>query len=246
MVLKPLRTAAAGLLCAFVAGCVTVTQPPAPRVSAPEGFPEKDYLEAASSAPVYRIDPAKSRILVYIYREGSLSKVGHDHVAASREVHGYALLPDGLAGARADFYFPVAGMSMDEPELRRDAGFTSEISPDDVESTRQRMLRLLAAEKHPHVRVHAVRSAGTPPEVTLAADLTVNGVTRSVKVPARVKAGNGRLIVEGETGIRQTEYGITPFSVLGGALAVKDQLHVKFRIEGARVAACRDFAPTSC
>jgi hypothetical protein len=229
------RLAAAGLACLLLAGCVTVLQPPPPRVAAPADFPEDVYLKAASTTPVYRIDSARSLILVYVYREGSLAKVGHDHVVAGREVRGYALLPDGLAGARADFYFSVTGMSMDERGLRSSAGFTSEISAEDIESTRQRMLRLLEAEKHPLVRIHAVRAAGTPPDVTLAADLTLHGVTRAMKIPAKLAMDGGRFSVEGESDIRQTDFGITPFSVLGGALAVKDQLHIKFRLEGVRV-----------
>ena len=146
MRLNPLRPAAAGLLSVLLAACVAVEQAPPPsREAAPAGFPENFYLEAAAT-PVYRIDPSKSLIQVLVYREGALAKMGHDHVVASREVRGYALLPASLAQARADFYFPVATLSMDESELRRSAGFTSEISAEDIENTRLRMLRLLEAD----------------------------------------------------------------------------------------------------
>jgi len=161
-------------------------------------------------------------------------------------VRGYALLPADPAQARADFCFPVAALSMDESELRRSAGFASEISADDMENTRLRMLRLLGAEKHPFAKIRAVRAAGTPPDLVLDAELTLHGVTRTLSLPAQLTVEGGRFSVEGETDIRQSDYGITPFSVLGGALAVKDPLRVHFRIEGVRVAACRDFAPTSC
>ena len=70
--------------------------------------------------------------------------------------------------------------------------------------------------------------------------------TRTLNIPAKLRVEGNRFSVEGETEILQTDYGIMPFSVLGGALAVKDPLRVIFRIEGVRVAACRDFAPTSC
>ena len=240
------RLAVAALSCLLLAGCVAVVQPPPPREVAPADFPEDVYLKAASTTPVYRIDPARSLIQVYVYREGVLAKIGHDHVVTSREVRGYALLPADLAQARADFYFPVAALSMDEPELRQSAGFTSEISAEDIENTRLRMLRLLAADQHPFAHIRAVRAAGTPPDLVLGAELTLHGVTRALNLPAQLTVEDGRFSVEGETDIRQTEFGITPFSVLGGALAVKDPLRVIFRIEGVRVAACRDFAPTSC
>lgn len=220
---------------ALLAGCVTVVQPPPPLVAAPADFPEDVYLKAASTAPVYRIDSSRSLIQVYVYREGALAKMGHDHVVASREVRGYALLPAGLARARADFYFPVAALSMDEPELRRSAGFASDITAEDIENTRLRMLRLLEADKHPFARIRAVRAAGTPPDLVLGVELTLHGVTRALNIPAKLTVEGGRFSIEGATDIRQTDYGITPFSVLGGALAVKDPLRVIFRIEGVRV-----------
>jgi YceI-like domain len=228
-----IRLAAAGLSCLLLAACVAVVPPP--REAAPAGFPENVYLEAAATTPVYRIDSSRSLIQVHVYREGALAKIGHDHVVASREVRGYALLPAGLAQARADFYFPVAALSMDEPELRLGAGFASEISADDIDNTRLRMLRLLEAEKHPYARIHAVHATGTPPDLALDAELTLHGVTRTLNVPARLTVEGGRFSIEGETDIRQTDYGITPFSVLGGALAVKDSLRVIFRVEGVRV-----------
>ena len=236
MRLNPLRPAAAGLLSVLLAACVAVEQAPPPsREAAPAGFPENVYLEAAAATPVYRIDSSKSLIQVLVYREGALAKMGHDHVVASREVRGYALLPAGLAQARADFYFPVATLSMDESELRRSAGLTSEISAEDIENTRLRMLRLLEADQHSFAQIRAVRAAGTPPDLILDAELTLHGVTRPLKVPARLGVEGGRFSIEGEIEIRQTDYSITPFSVLGGALAVKDPLRVIFRIEGARV-----------
>jgi len=237
MRLNPLRPAAAGLLSILLAACVAVEQaPPPPRVAVPVDFPESVYLQAAATTtPVYRIDPSKSLIQVLVYREGALAKMGHDHVVASREVRGYALLPAGLAQARADFYFPVATLSMDEPELRRRAGFTSEISAEDIENTRLRMLRLLEADQHPFAQIRAVRATGTQPDLVLDAELTLHGVTRALNLPARLSVDDGRFSIEGEIELRQTDYGITPFSVLGGALAVKDALRVIFRIEGVRV-----------
>jgi hypothetical protein len=234
------RLATAGLIGLLLAACVAIERAPSPpREAAPADFPENVYLEAAATAPVYRIDPASSRILVYVYREGALAKMGHDHVVASRGLRGYALLPAGPEQAHADFYFSVGTLTLDEPELRQSAGFTSEIAAEDVENTRLRMLRLLEAERYPFVRVRAVRAAGTQPDAPLAADLTVHGVTRSVKIPAKLAADGSRFRIEGEADVLQTDFGITPFSVLGGALAVKDLLRIVFTIEGVRVGSVR-------
>src|SRR5512146_766458 len=200
MQLTSIRCIAAGFVTLLLAACVSGSRPVVPPSAAsPANFPERDYREASGTEPVYRIDRSSSRILIYVYRDGPLAKLGHDHVVASHDVHGYALLPDRLANARADFYFPVAAMTVDEPELRRAAGFTTEISATDIESTRQRMQRVvLEAEKYPLVRVHAVPGSGTPPRLNLSVDVTLHGITRALKVPATLAVDSSRFRADGE------------------------------------------------
>jgi len=40
----------------------------------------------------------------------------------------------------------------------------------------------------------------------------------------------GHLIVEGKFPLKQSDFGITPFSALGGAMAVADQVDIEFRL----------------
>jgi hypothetical protein len=225
------------LVVLLLAACAAERKPiPVPSEAAPAGFPERAYRETPAGEPAYRIDPGTSRILIYVYRDGSLARIGHDHVVASREVRGYALIPDSLAGARTDFYFRAASLTVDETELRNNAGFTSELSAEDVESTRQRMLRaVLDAEKYPFVQIHAVPASGKLPDLGLNVEVTLHGVTRTLQMPAKLAVDKGRFSVQGQADIRQSDFGITPFSVLGGALAVKDELHIIFDVQGVRV-----------
>lgn len=229
--------ALAGLLALALVACVSELKPLAPLPEgAPITFPEDVYRRAGVSGSVYRIDPGASQVLIYVYRDGRLAKFGHDHAVASRDVRGYALLPDNLAVARADLYFPAATLSVDEPDLRANAGFTTELSSDDIETTRRRMLQtVLEAEKYPHIQVHAAPAPGAPPRLTLNVDLTLHGVTRAFQVPIELTVNGGKFSVQGEFDIRQTDFAITPFSALGGALAVKDQLHIIFHLQGERV-----------
>ena len=231
------RTAAGVLLCLLLAACAAELEPvTAIRLPTPEQFPEDLYLRASTREPVYRIDPADSGVLVYVYRDGPLAKLGHDHVVASHEVRGYALLPGSFADARTDIYFPVATMTMDEPGLRRDAGFKTEISADDVEITRRRMLRaVLEAKKYPFIRIHAAVLPTGGHETRLKVVLTLHGVARALTVPVQFGSDPETFSVHGATDIHQSDFGITPFSIFGGALAVSDQLHVIFWIRGSRV-----------
>ena len=67
----------------------------------------------------------------------------------------------------------------------------------------------------------------------LALDLTLRGVTRSLRVPARIRAERDGLHIAGELSFDQSSFGITPFSILGGAIQVKDSLELRFEVRAS-------------
>lgn len=222
------------LLLALVACAPPPAPPPAPARGAPADFPSQTYRRAAAQAkPVYRVDTRDSRILIYVYRGGILARMGHDHVVASHDVHGYAVFPADGSGVRADLYFPVSTLSVDEAALRADAGLETTPSAEDIQGTRRHMLHsVLEAQEYPYVRLRVTRITGRPPDVLVSCELTLHGQTHALEVPARVNRNGPRLSATGELTIRQTDFGITPYSVLGGALAVKDEIRIRFELRG--------------
>ena len=58
----------------------------------------------------------------------------------------------------------------------------------------------------------------------MEAEITLHGVTRRQWFVAEVEGRRAR----GEVVIRQSDFGIQPFTVLGGLLAVQDALVVQF------------------
>jgi len=67
-------------------------------------------------------------------------------------------------------------------------------------------------------------------ELTLRGKLKLHGVEKPVSFPLHVHVGNGELRSQGEVSILQTDYGITPVKVGGGAVKVKDRLKITFNI----------------
>ena len=61
-------------------------------------------------------------------------------------------------------------------------------------------------------------------------NLSLHGVTRSVPVTAQVTLIGDMLRASGEFSILQSDYGIPPVSVAGGALKLKDELKFAFDI----------------
>jgi hypothetical protein len=58
---------------------------------------------------------------------------------------------------------------------------------------------------------------------------------RTLQVPAEIEADAEKMSVAGRLAFNQSDFGITPYSLLGGAIAVKDGLDLRFRIRARRL-----------
>ncbi len=175
---------------------------------------------------VLHIVPQESLLTITVRRGGALARLGHDHVIASRSLQGVVAPAPG----RTQFRFRLDEMSVDEASLRQAAGLTTTPSADAVAGTRHNMLvRVLEAERYPWVSIKARR---TGDKEVFEADITLHGVTRTVQLPVRIaETADGRgLQASGSLLLKQSDFGIVPFAILGGAMAVQDQMELAFRI----------------
>ena len=183
------------------------------------------YLAASAREPVYRIDAARSLIAVTVRRGGPFARFGHDHVVASRSVSGWVAPRTG----RTDFQFRLDQLSVDEKPLRDAAGLDTNPSADDIAGTRANMLgKVLDAARYPVVSLHAQRIAGVPGSLRLT--VTLHGVTRVLDVPARIETSDAAVSAAGTLRLLQSDFGITPMSIMGGALSVQDAMEMRFSI----------------
>jgi hypothetical protein len=217
----------------LLAGCAPAPPPQVAAVSAPPGFPETMYREAlAAGKPVFAVDGAHSEVVAYVYRGGPLARFGHDHVVSIRSLHGYALLPRDPAAVRADLYFPVEALVVDDPVLRSRAGFTTTPSEADIRGTRRNMLdSVLESSRYPHVVMHGSCAGDTPACSMLDARVTLHGTTRKLLIPVEFRRDEGRATVSGRVRLRLSDFGIKPFAILGGALRVEDEIALSFHLE---------------
>jgi polyisoprenoid-binding protein YceI len=204
------------------AGAKPVASRPAKPAAA--AGPTSGAAGPASPAPL-RIDSKRSLIAVTVRRGGLLARLGHDHVVASRQIEG------GVAADRnsADFQFRLDQMTVDEAELRAAAGLDKQPDADAIEGTRRNMLtKVLDAERFPLVKVRAQR--GAPAGAPMQVAITLHGVTRVMAIPVQLAESAGAITATGTVNLKQTDFGLTPFSLLGGALAVQDQLELRFTL----------------
>jgi len=226
------HVAAAAALALFLAGCAELPRIEAP-VAPPAEFPEGYYQQALKQGKaIYRVDPAESLVVIEVRRGGSLARLGHDHVVASHDVTGYIAPEEG----RTDLYMALARMQVDEPALRKEAGFDTEPTESDIEGTRSNMLNhVLEADKFPFALIAVAGADASQKKTTLAVAITLHGHMRTLQVPAEIEADDKTIVVSGKLAFNQTDFGITPYSLLGGAIAVKDGLELRFRIRARRL-----------
>jgi hypothetical protein len=226
---KALRAGVAAALSTMLAGCAPFLRGPAPAPAAPlADFPEAYYQEAAARGkPVFRVDPAESLVVIEVRRAGSLARLGHDHVVASHEVGGYVAPDEG----RADLYVALERLAVDEAALRAEAGFDTQPTEPDIERTRANMLgKVLEAEKFPFALIGVAGANAKEKKTTLVVAITLHGHTRTLQGPAEIEADAEKMSVTGRLSFDQTDFGITPYSLLGGAIAVQNRVDLRFRI----------------
>lgn len=219
----------------LLAACVRLPTPveekTTPIVAPPAATAPGNWQEQvrARGGALWQLD-AGSLIAITVRRGGALARLGHDHVVAARALNGVAT-PGGQGDpARAVFSFRADAMEVDDDALRAQAGLPPAPSAETIAGTRRNMLvKVLDAERYPEVLIQAEQSSAG----AINAAITLHGVTRRYTFPADIVKTPGSIAATGQFTLLQSDFGITPFAVLGGALAVQDRLEVRFAIRAS-------------
>jgi polyisoprenoid-binding protein YceI len=180
----------------------------------------------------YRIDASASRIELSVYKEGILKIFGHNHLIAAKKFSG-------------SVYFEAGRVTDSTVALSIDARSLTVLDPDASEKDRHDVqetmagLQVLDVARHEKITfrstgVSLVKRTGDDWAITLDGMLNLHGVEKPVTLPVRIRIENNRLHAEGETTVLQTDFGMTPVKVGGGAVKVKDQVKISFNIVAER------------
>lgn len=226
--MKPRRALSFLLAAALCAAC----QQAPPRAGADAALPAYE-APPADGATVYRLDPAASRVAVYVYRSGAAARFGHNHVIEVPKLEGWAALDgDDPKTGRFALRFALADLAIDDPARRAQTGggFAGERPAADIAGTRRNLLKSLEAERYPAVVLRSAGLRGEWPWLVARLTIVLHGVARTQELVLHAQRKDGVLRVDGRFAIRQSDFGIAPFSVLGGALAVDDPLAIAFEL----------------
>lgn len=230
-----MRTSCLLLLCVGVAACQTLSPEPAQQVGPLQlaQLQQSFQSRSANAGQRYRLNAAASQVHIYAFRAGAARKAGHNHVLSVSQFEGELLLPsENPADAAFAIRVPLNALVIDDAALRTATGgnFVSPRSADDIAGTRQNLLgaKGLDAERFPDLWLHSVAIAGDWPVLVAEVATTLHGVTATQPVVLRVERDPQGLRARGGFALRQTDFGLMPFSVLGGLLAVQDEVAIDF------------------
>ena len=217
---------------ALLAAC-----PAPPRVGPSPPAPAPAPGAAAQTGTPYTIAPTESLLTIRVYKGGALAAAGHNHVIASHALSGIFYVAGTPLESRFEVHVPLESLSVDEAELRAQAGpdFPPEVPETAREGTRRNMLgpALLDAQNNPEIVLSAVRLApaqSPPGAVQARVQALVRGTAHEFDVLVRYERSGERLVVSGDTVLKQSELGLKPFSAMLGALQVQDEMRISFRI----------------
>jgi polyisoprenoid-binding protein YceI len=211
---------------------------PAPAAGAGVAPPESTHADGIPPQPagqgVFVIDPAQSEVRLLVYRAGAMARLGHDHVITHRAVTGWIRFTGDPTAAQFAISLPVAAFVVDNAAARAEEGdeFLEEVGDEAKEGTRHNMLSaaLLDAEHHPNITLVSVSVDPGAGVMNATLTLRIAGHESTLVVPFAVATSKAQISASGSVELRQTALGLKPFSVMMGALQVKDEFTVKFTL----------------
>ncbi|HEV2687217.1 MAG TPA: YceI family protein [Bryobacteraceae bacterium] len=174
---------------------------------------------AAAIAQPRAIDTTKSVMTVHVYKGGAFSAFGHNHEISAP-----------IRSGSADITGHHVELTVEASALRVRDTDASEKDRAEIQKT---MLgpAVLDTERYREIvfRSTAAEPAGTG-AWNVSGALTLHGQTKTVAVRVSEKAGH----YIGQVALKQTDFGMKPVKVGGGAVKVKDEIRIEFDIQLAR------------
>lgn len=177
------------------------------------------------------LGPQAGTITVKTFKEGLLSKMGHDLVIEARQ---------WSAKIQLDSAEPPAG----SVEVEIDPKSLTIVGPGDLTDKDKAEIRgniekdVIQWAKFPEIKfrstaVENVKSSGGKGTATVKGQLTLHGQTQAVDLPVSFEATATGVRVTGEVTLAQTRFGIKPYKAPLGVIKVKDELKVLWNFVAA-------------
>ena len=176
----------------------------------------------------YVINSEKSKLEVSVFKEGVFKAFGHNHLISATRISGRVLFNEkALRDSSVELIIPADSLSV--------------VDPGESETDRRRVQSTMAGEevlhsdKYPEIRFNSTRIVDSKKiddgwDITLEGRLALHGFEQPISLPLHLRAKEGELHAEGEASLLQTDFGITPIKIGGGAVKVKNKVRIRFDV----------------
>ncbi len=185
-------------------------------------------INGRPSFAVGDVDLTVSRVYTHVFKKTSL---GHEHAIEGRIRSGRI----SSGGQTGEIVFDMRTFQADTAEARKYLGLEGAMDKSTQDKVQANLMGpgVLDVAKYPTSRfiIHSIRpvekasSLGLP-QYQLAGTFELHGVSRPIAVLAEVEEKDGWSHLRGSFRIKQTNYGITPYTKALGAIGVADELAI--------------------
>ena len=151
---------------------------------------------------------------------------------------GYVLLAlHDFKTSRADLRIALDSLIVDNPDARNQYALDTQPSAADIEKTRENMQgKVLQTDHWPQAHLTIEITGGTEVAPVAQTTLYLHGEKHSFPISFEITGlETAHLVVKGSFTMQQSDYGMQPFSILGGGLQVLDKVDVTYRMTADRV-----------
>jgi len=186
----------------------------------------------SASAVAYRLAPEQSKFTVQAFAEGLFSAFGHDPVIQIRSFSGEVhFVPGTFENASLKITVDPNSLAVSDEVKEKDRLEIEQTMRNEVLET-SRYHEIVFASSNISVN----RLAQGRCQVRVIGDLTLHGVTRnSIWISAEAKINEDTLQASGNFSLKQSDFGIKPYSAAGGTIKLKNELKFLFDLAGKSV-----------
>lgn len=176
----------------------------------------------------WSLDASNGELLLATGVQGRAARMGHRLAIAMTRWHATV----SWAGSEPATVELV--VETDSLEVLRGEGGVKGLSTPEKAVVRSNALKSLDASRFPEIRFVAQGVDKTDDGYRLSGELTVRGKTRDHVIELRTEDLGDEWRMSTESTVRQTDYGIKPYSVLMGSVQVADDVALSFTATHAK------------
>jgi polyisoprenoid-binding protein YceI len=194
-------------------------------------------LPSQSVAREYQLEATRSEVYAQVFKDTTTLAAGlsHDHVVVATGWTGSVFWD--LANPPAcvvSMDIPVSGLDNDDPAWRKRMNFNSELSEGQRAEVKEHMVGAgqLDAARFGKMSFRSTGCVADGDRVQVSGKISIHGVEKAVSLPMKITTTEGEFNASGVLTMLHTDYGMSPFSAMGGALKNRNDIRLVVKVRG--------------